>query len=360
VFVLAITQVTAMMADDPTWEGLARGLIVLAALWWCWAAYAWLTNAIDPDEGGTRIAMLTAMTGILIVAIAVPGAFNENAFEFGIAYAFVRLMHLILYAVGTRNTDALAAVKRMTPTSLAAPALIIAASFFDGVPQGLFWVTALVLDYGGVLIGRGRGWTLYPAHFAERYGLIVLIALGESIVALGIGASSSLELTSAEIAAAALAAILASALWWTYFDVTALVAERRLSEAQGAERARLARDSYSYLHLPLIAGIVLLALGIKKTLEKTSAPLDDVTAFALCGGVGLYLLGHVARRARAMHTFGTHRFIAAVVAFALIPVAQEIDALASLAVLAAVTSTLVAYEYVRFRESRSRLRAAAH
>ena len=211
-----------------------------------------------------------------------------------------------------------------------------------------------------MLIGRGRGWTLYPAHFAERYGLIVMIALGESIVALGIGASSSIELTPAEIVAATLAAILASGLWWTYFDVTAIVAERRLTEAQGPERARLARDSYSYLHLPLIAGIVLLAMGIKKTLEKTGAPLDDVTAFALCGGVGLYLMAQVARRARAMHTFGSHRFVAALVAFALIPVATAVDALVSLALLAALTSSLVAYEYVRFRESRSRLRAAAH
>ena len=187
VFVLAITQVTAMMADDPTWKGLARGLLVLAALWWGWAAYAWLTNAIDPDEGWTRIAMLAAMTGVLIVALAVPGAFNENAFEFGVAYAFVRLMHLALYAFGTRNTDVLGAVLRMTPTSVLAPGLIIAASFFDGVTQGLFWVAALVVDYGGVLIGRGRGWTLHPSHFAERHGLIVIIALGESIVALGIG-----------------------------------------------------------------------------------------------------------------------------------------------------------------------------
>jgi low temperature requirement protein LtrA len=348
------------MADDPTWKGLARGMLVLAVLWWGWAAYAWLTNAIDPDEGLTRIAMLAAMTGMLIVALAVPGAFNENAFEFGVAYAFVRAMHLVLYLVGTRqNVDAWHAVLRMTPTSVAAPALIIAASFLDGVPQGALWVAALVIDYGGVLIGRGRGWNIYPSHFAERYGLIVLIALGESIVAIGIGASSTVELKSSEIAAAALGAILASALWWIYFDVTALVAKRRLTEAQGAERVRLARDSYSYLHLPLIAGIVLMALGVKKTLEKTGAPLDDVTAVALCGGVGLYLLGQVARRARAMRTFGVHRFITALVTFALIPVATEVDALLTLALLAAVTATLVAYEYWRFREARGRLRAAA-
>ena len=188
----------------------------------------------------------------------------------------------------------------------------------------------------------------------------MIIALGESIVAIGIGASSSAELEGGEIAAAILGTAVAAALWWTYFDVTALVAERRLSQATGVERARLARDSFSYLHMPLVAGIVLLALGVKKTLEDTDTPLDTVPAVALCGGVGLYLLTHVARRARAMHTFGTHRFIASVLAFALIPVALEVDSLVTLALLALLTSSLVGYEYWRFREARARLRASAH
>jgi low temperature requirement protein LtrA len=360
VFVLAITQVTAMMADDPTWKGLARGLLVLGALWWAWAAYAWLTNTIDPDEGGARLAVIAAMAGMLVVALAVPGVFNENALEFAIAYTFVRVMQLVLYARSAPDTSVYQAVLRMSPTSAIACALLIGASFTDGATQGAIWAVALLIDYTGVLIGRGRGWTVHPGHFAERHGLIIIIALGESIVALGIGASSSAELEGTEIAAAVLGTIVAAALWWIYFDVTALVAERRLKQATGQERAELARDSYSYLHLPLVTGIVLLALGVKKTLEYTDKPLDTIPAVALCGGVGLYLLAQVARRARAMRTFGVHRFVAALLAFALIPVALELDALITLALLAVLTSTLVAYEYWRFRESRARLRASAH
>jgi low temperature requirement protein LtrA len=360
VFVLAITQVTAMMADDPTWRGLARGMLVLAALWWAWAAYAWLTNTIDPDEGGARLAVIAAMAGMLIVALAVPGAFNENAFEFAIAYAFVRVMQLVLYARSAPDVDIHQAVLRMSPTSALSCAMLIGASFADGTTQGAIWAAALLIDYTGVLIGRGRGWTLHPKHFAERHGLIILIALGESIVAIGIGASSSTELEAGEIGAAVLGVVVAASLWWVYFDVTALVAERRLTQAAGEERAELARDSYSYLHLPLVAGIVLLALGIKKTLEHTGKPLDTIPAVALCGGVGLFLLAQVARRARAMHTFGTHRFIAALLALALIPLALELDALIALATLAVLTSALVAYEYSRFRDSRARLRASAH
>ena len=212
----------------------------------------------------------------------------------------------------------------------------------------------------GAAIGGMRGFHVHPEHFAERHGLIVIIALGESIVALGIGASSTTELKPGEIGAALLGAVVASSLWWNYFDVTAIVAERRLKQLTGAARARLARDSFSYLHFPLIAGIVLLALGVKKTLEKTGTPLETVPAVCLCGGVGLFFLAQVARRARAMHTFGPHRFVAGVLAFALIPVAVEVDALVSLAALAVLTSGLVAFEFVRFREGRAAVRASAH
>jgi low temperature requirement protein LtrA len=360
VFVLAITQVTGLLADDPTWKGLARGMLVLGALWWSWSAYAWLTNTVDADEGGTRLAMLSAMAAMLVVAIAVPGAFNRNALEFGLAYAFVRAMHLVLYVRAAGDTDLRAATLRMVATSAPAVVLIIAASFFDGVAQGAIWAAALLLDYGGIAIGRMRGWALlHPHHFAERYGLIVLIALGESIVALGIGASTTSQLEVAEIGAALLGAVLVSALWWSYFDTTAIVAERRLSALEGEERARLARDSYSYLHLPLIAGVVLIALGIKKTLAHTGAPLAEIPAVALCGGVAVYLFAHVARRWRGLRTFGRHRFMAALVALALIPIAREVDALVTLALLAALTSGLVAYEALHFRAGRARVRARA-
>jgi low temperature requirement protein LtrA len=201
---------------------------------------------------------------------------------------------------------------------------------------------------------------VHVEHFVERHGLIIIIALGESIVALGIGASSQAELVPAEILAAVVGTVVAAGLWWTYFDVTALVAQRRLESMTGDDQVKLARDSFSFLHLPLVAGIVLFALGTKKTLEHWDEPLKVVPAVALCGGVGLFYLAHVARRARAMHTFGKYRFIAALVAFALIPLAMEVDALYALIAVSVLTSSLVAFEAYRFRESRRRLRASAH
>ncbi|MGH2801395.1 MAG: low temperature requirement protein A, partial [Thermoleophilaceae bacterium] len=190
----------------------------------------------------------------------------------------------------------------------------------------------------------------------ERYGLIVIIALGESIVAIGVGAAG-LELRAGEIAAATAGLAVAGAMWWTYFDVVSVVAERRLGEAAGPARARLARDSYSYLHLPLIAGVVLVALAIKKTLEHVGEPLEEAPAIALCAGVALYLLALVGFRLRVARTINVERLAAAGLALALLPVTLVAPSLVALSSLAALLAALVAYEAVRFREERGSLRA---
>ena len=358
VFVFAITQVTGFLSAEPTWDGLGQGLLVLGAVWWAWAAFAWLTNTLDAEEGRVRLTMLAAMASMLLVALAVPQAFGDDALLFGVAYAIVRVLHITLYALGSRaDRDVLRAVLRMTPTSLVGPAVIVVAAFTDGALQVALWLAALTLDYVGVVVGGGRGWRVSPHHFAERHGLIVIIALGETVVALGVGATAE-AITAGVIAAAVLGIVVISALWWAYFDVVAIVAERKLAEAQGAARAVLARDSYSFLHLPMIAGIVLFALGLKKTLTGWDEPLKDVPALGLCGGIALYLLAHVAFRLRNVRTFNRHRAVAALVLLALVPVATEVDALVALTAVTAVCAGLIAYEAIRFREARARVRAA--
>jgi low temperature requirement protein LtrA len=357
VFVFAITQVTGLLSANPTWEGLLHGLLVLGALWWAWAAYAWLTNTIDPEEGIVRLAMLGAMAAMLIVSLAVPEAFGEDGVLFGVAYLIVRALHLVLYAVAGRgDPDLLRAVLMFTPSSLVGPVLIILAGFLDSPARELLWFVALAIDYAGPVAGRGRGWRVSPGHFAERHGLIVIIALGESIVALGVGATD-LELTAGVVTAALLGLVIVADLWWSYFDVVAIAAERRLTEVTGAERARLARDSYTYLHLPMVAGIVLFALGLKKTLEDVGDPLTTVPALGLCGGLALYLLAHVAFRLRNVGSLNRQRLVAAALLVVLFPLATEAPALVSLALAAAITVALIAYESIRFREARGRIRA---
>jgi low temperature requirement protein LtrA len=358
VFVFAITQVTAFIAADPTWEGLLRGLMIIAVVWWAWVAYSWLTNTLDTDEGRVRLVMLIAMAAMFIVALAIPHAFNDDALIFALAYFVVRALHILLYEFASDDVGIQAATKRLAPSVGVSCGLLIGAAFLDGPAQGAVWAAAIVIDFLGPVLGGMRGWTLQPGHFAERHGLIVIIAFGESIVATGVGADG-VELTAAVVGAAALSVALAAALWWAYFDVVALVAEGRLREATGIERARLGRDAYSYIHLPMIAGIILIAVGSKKTIGEVHEPLKLIPAVALCGGVALYLLGHVAFRLRNVGTLNHRRLIVALVCLALIPLATEVDALVSMVVITAVCAGLILYELIRHREARERVRAVA-
>jgi low temperature requirement protein LtrA len=358
VFVFAITQVTAMIADDPSWTGVLRGLLVLAAIWWAWGSYAWLTNTIDPDEGAPRVVIFGAMAAMLVVALAIPGAFEADALTFGIAYLVVRGLHIVLYEIAAaEDPDLHSAVGRLVPPTALSCGLIIVASAFDGWVQGGFWVLALALDYGGVLYGGMAGWRVSPEHFAERHGLIVIIALGESIVAIGIGAAG-VALDAAVIAAAAMGVGIAAALWWAYFDIVALVATRKLTEFVGRDRNKMARDSYSYLHLPMIAGVVLFAVGVKETIAHVNEPLGTIPAVGLFGGVALYFAAHIAFRWRNVRTVARRRVATVALLLALIPVGLEVDSLVSLAIVLVVCSTQITYDAIRFREPRARVRMA--
>jgi low temperature requirement protein LtrA len=359
VFVLAITQCTALMAANPTWAGLGKGLLVLALLWWAWVGYAWLTSVVDPEEGVVRFAIFGAMAALLVVALCVPQAFGDEALLFAFAYGGVRAGQIALFTIASRDEPGLRrSVKGLAGSTALGVGLLIAGAAAGGGWQIALWVLALALDMGGPYLFGSEGWKLVPGHFAERHGLIVLIALGESIVAIGVGARSTVD--AGIVAAAVLGTAAAAALWWLYFDVVALVAVRRLSNAaEGRERNEIARDSFSYLHFPMVAGIVLLALGLKKTLAHVEDPLKLVPAVALLGGPALYLLGHVAFRWRNVHRFNAPRLLCAIVLLALIPVAVEIPALATLGVVVAVLAALIAYEAVHFAELRDRLRHGA-
>jgi low temperature requirement protein LtrA len=354
VFVLAITQCTALMAHDTTWGGLGKGLLVLGVLWWAWGGYAWLTSVVDPEDTLVRVVIIASMAALLVVALSVPQAFGDTALLFACAYTAVRILHIALFLLSSRNDPALrSSVWGLAASTAIAAVLLVAASFASSVQEPL-WLLALLLDAGGPFFFGADGWQLVPGHFAERHGLIVLIALGESIVAIGAGSAHVVD--AGVVVAAVIGTLVVAALWWLYFDVVALVAARRLSNAPpGRERNTIARDSFSYLHYPMVAGIILVALGLKKTLGHVSVHLDSVPAAALLGGTALYLLAHLAFRWRNVHRFSAQRLIVAILCVALVPLATRIPALATLAILAVVLIVLIAYERVRFHELRQRL-----
>jgi low temperature requirement protein LtrA len=356
VFVFAITQVTGFLYREPSWLRLLEAFAILMVLWFAWTGYAWLGNTAGTDEGHIRVVLLAAMVPLLVVSLAVPHAFGKDALVFGLAYFLVRALHIVAYGVLARkNPELRAAVSRLARSILPAAGFLILAGLLPGTGRAICWVAALLIDYGGLLVSSTEGWRVEPAHFAERHGLIIIIALGESIVALGVGADS-LGVHTGVVVGVALGLTVAACLWWAYFDVVAAVAERKLREAGTEARARLARDSYSYLHLPMVAGIVIFAFGVKTTLAHVHEDLHVVPAVGLCGGVALYLLALSAFKRRNVGSFNNPRLVAATALMVLIPPATRLPGLVSLALVSAISCALITYEVVRYAEARDRIR----
>ena len=357
VFVFGFTQVTTVLSDDPTWGGLGHGLLILGALWWAWAAYAWLTNTVDPGEGAVWEAMVVAMAAMFVAALAVPEAFGRHGVVFGVAFLIVNVMHLTLYALAARgDRDLLAAILRIAPSALAGAALIIAAGFVQGGFKPVLWLVALAVGFFGPLLGGLSGWRVQPAHFIERHGLIVIIAIGESLVAIGLGARGT-GLGAGVIVAAVLGLVVATSFWLAYFDFFPIRAQQMLADRRGVQRIALARDVYTYLHLPMVVGIVLFAFAMKTTLAHVGDELDTISAFGLCGGPALYLFAYVALRLRVSRTLGRGRLVAAVACALLWPVAVVVPALVALTLVTAVWVAFHAYEIIWWREARARTRA---
>jgi low temperature requirement protein LtrA len=361
VFVFALTQVTTLMADEPTWLGLLRGMAVLTVLWWAWVAYVWIGTTTDAEDGVARFVLLVAMAAMFVTALAAPHAFDRYGVLFGVSYFVVRLLHVVMFrVVGRTMPEVGAAVARLAPGLLAGSALIVVAGFLEpGWPRGVLWGLAVVIDVGSPLVAGTEGWHLSPGHFAERHGLVIIIALGESLVALGVGVAAG-ELTPRIVAAVIVGFVSVACLWWLYFDVVAIAAERRFTTADIAERNNIARDSYNYFHLPMVAGIVLMALGLKKVFADLDSSLKPTIATALFGGVALYLLGHLLFRRRNMRTWNVQRAVAMALLLVLIPVGVVAPAWSSLVLLTSVLVGLVAYEALHFAAGRRALRRAHH
>jgi low temperature requirement protein LtrA len=356
VFVLALTQCTQLMSDYPSWGGLGKGLLLLGLLWWAWVGYSWITSVVDPEDDSVRIVIFAAMAAMLIVALAVPTAFGGLALEFALAYAAVRYGQLGLFMIASRDTpDLRHSVLTLAASTTVGVGILVGGSFLDGGTQAAVWAVALALDMTGPYFFGSEGWRLVPGHFAERHGLIVIIALGESIVAIGVGVGGALSFGQGVAAVVGIG--LAAAMWWLYFDVVALVAARRLARAAvGRVQNEMARDSYSYLHFPMIAGIVLVALGMKKTLGDVDDPLKTVPAFALLGGMAIYLMAHVSFRYRHIRTINSRRAALAVVLLAFLPVATEVPALATVSVVAVLAWLLIVIETRSYGAARDRVR----
>jgi len=351
--------VTTLWLEQSSWAGLGRGLLVLAVLWWVWASYAWLTNAADADAGIVTAALLLATAASFIAALTVPEAFGSHRLLFGVALFAVLSVFVGLYAVvGRDEPELLAEVLRLARTVVPAAGLILAAAFVPVDVRPLLWGLGLIVGFLGPQLGGLSGWRVAPAHFAERHGLIVIIAIGESLGAIGFGARDT-HLGAAVIAAVMLGLVVAGSFWLAYFDFASAGVQRLLAERRGARRVAFARDAYTYAHLPMVVGIVLFAFAMRAGLRHVHSALSIVPAVALCCGSAVYLLAFVALRWRVSRRLGRGRPIAAVAVALLTPAAVAVPALAALALVAAVWLVLHAYELIHWREERARRRSAA-
>jgi low temperature requirement protein LtrA len=374
VFVFAFTQVTALVAHDLSAVGVLRGVVLFGLLWWAWCSYAWLGNHARADEGVLRGALVVAMGAMLVVAITIPQAWSDSSDGSGgisapvalaIALAVVRSQHLIVYAIAAKGDTGLLRQLAVTAVPVGAAAiLLVTGALLGGTSQTILWVLALAVDYSGIYLAGVEGWRVpAPSHFAERHGLIIIVALGESIVAIGVGVAQ-FPLSWTIILGSVLGLGVAVAMWWLYFDVTALVAERRLHEAQGHDRTRLARDSFTYLHFPMVIGILATALGLKKVSEYVadtshhtlSDALPIIPAVALAAGPAVYLLAMFAFRNRNVCSPKAPPLVVGVVLLGLIPPVAMLPAMAALGLVSAVLVALVAYDTSHYAYTRDAVR----
>jgi low temperature requirement protein LtrA len=333
VFVFALTRVTDWMADDPSAVNIVRGVLILTVMWWSWVGYSWLGNVVKADEGACRIGMLVAMVPVFVAAVTIPEAFDDlpgglhGPMVFAACYFAVRAVHLTMFWLASEGDPQLRGqLVRWIPSILTGTVLLLVASQTSGPLQTALWLAALLGDYLGTQLA-GTNWRLRSAgHFAERHGLIIIVALGESIVSIGIGVAE-LAISWPIVVASALGLAVSMALWWMYFDLTALVAERALAAARGARQIRLARGGYSFLHLPMVIGVIMMALGLKKVLgyvggdegHTLTDPIYGIPLAALYGGAALYLLAHVGFKRYVTGTLSVHRLAVVVLVVALAP-----------------------------------------
>jgi low temperature requirement protein LtrA len=373
VFVYALTQVTGLMASTLSARGVLEGVIVLSLVWWCWVCFSWLGNSLKADEGWTRAVFFGVMAAMFVAALAIPEAYDDFAgglsgpVVFAACYGVVRVAHVGLYAVAAASggdRGLILQLARFTGVMTISVVLLVVGAALSGDAQLWLWLAAVVVDFGGTQAIGASGWRLpSPRHFSERHGLIIIVALGESIVAIGVGVSG-LAISTGVILAAVLGIGMSAALWWVYFDITALGAERRLAQAPEADRPRLARDSYSFIHLPMVAGIVVAALGVKKVLSYVGGedghdwtdPLSGVALATLHSGPALFLLAMVAFRLRMAGSLAVSRLVAGLLLCATIPLGAEIGALTNLAVVVAILVGQIAFETTRSADVRHQVR----
>jgi len=346
VFVFTVTQLTTVLTHDLAWDVLGQVMVMLALIWWMYAGYAWLTNSISTRGLRQRAILLGGMAGYLVLALAVPDAFHGSGLAFGVGYFIVVAVHASLF-IWTASAQSSRAFLGIAPYNLFNATLVLIGGALGGTAQAVLWTAAAVLEWATPWVGNRESQSSFeiaPAHFVERHSLVVIVAIGESVVAAGIGAAG-LAVDAELMVAVVLALLVSAGLWWAYFGADDdEQAERALTGAPARRRPWIALEGFGVAHYFLVLGIVLTAAGIKKAIGHAYDPLATAEALVLGGGVALFLAADVAFRRILGLGRSPHRALAAVLALATIPLGSEVAAVAQLAALVVVLAAALAGE----------------
>jgi low temperature requirement protein LtrA len=346
VFVFTVTQLTTVLSHDLSWASLGQVMVMLALIWWMYAGYAWLTNSISTRGLRQRAILLGGMAGYLILALAVPGAFHGSGLAFGVGYFIVTAVHASLF-IWSASAQSSRAFLGIAPYNLFNATLVIVGGALGGTAQAVLWTVAAVLEWSTPWVGNRESQSSFeiaPGHFVERHGLVVIVAIGESVVAGGIGAAG-LAVDAELMLAVVLGLLLSAGLWWAYFGADDdEQAERALTDAPARRQPWIALEGFGIAHYFLLLGVVLAAAGIKKAIGHAYDPLETAEALVLGGGVALFLAADVGFRRVLGLGRSVHRAVAALLALATIPLGSEVAAVAQMAALVVVLAGALAGE----------------
>jgi low temperature requirement protein LtrA len=362
VFVFAVTQVSHLLLDQLDWTGVGQATLALLVVWWAWNYTTWVTNELDPESAVVRVVLIALMLASLMLAVAIPRAFGADALLFAGSYVAIQVgRHTFLtFASASRGTIERERAGRILTWFLAAGTLWIAGALADGTARTLLWIAALALDYGAPLVvywvpGRkrlaGAAWDVQVGHFAERFQLFVIIALGESIVITG-ATTSDLGIDLSRGVAFAVAFLTTAAMWWLYFTYVARMAERRLELA--ADRTTVARDGYTYLHVVMVAGVIVSAVGDELVIAHPTEELPGPELAAVVAGPAIYLLAHTLFRLRMAGSLSVRRLTGAIACVAVAAAGPFVPALAVGALVLAVLVAVIASEHRAAARRRAR------
>ena len=349
VFVFTITQLTGVLVSGADVEAIAQVVTMLAVIWWMYDGYAWLTNAIATDHLRHRLLLIGGMGGFLVISLAIPESYSGTGLQFGLGYLAVVLLHASMYVRGTSARE-VAAILRIVPFNLAAAALVLVGGAFGSGVQWALWGVAAALVWVSPRFTTVEGFVIAAEHFVERHGLVIIVALGESIVVLGAG-TAELDLDANLVLVALLSLALSASLWWTYFSDENAVA-RAMTDAPQERRPQLALAAFGYWHYGLLLGVVAVAAGLKKAIGDPHDPLGDLIAVELGVGAALFIACDVGFRRTLGLRRSEIRLAAAAFMLATIPLGTELSGAAQVGALAAIAALALAVEGSRYGRAR--------